>query len=290
MPTTLSPPVTLPGTTGGIVALDLAPGAWDPTPLAPAMVIVTRGLLVREILIGETVSSELIGPGDIVAPHADAASNIGQRVRWSVSTPSRVVTVTREALARDDHSGRLASRILHGVEQQLRRGSLHSAICRLPRVEDRILALLWHLAERWGRVTPGGVAIPITLTHVAIGRLVGARRPTVSLALKVLADDGLVTRRDDGAWLLAMDGMAALATSGSPPPVGGIVPVVTADGRPAAMPAPAEAIVPVDAYDALSRRVDALRSTHRHMLRRTARTLESSRRLREGRARPENGF
>ena len=31
------------------------------------------------------------------------------------------------------------------------------AIAHLTRVDDRLLALLWSLAERWGRVVPGGV-------------------------------------------------------------------------------------------------------------------------------------
>jgi hypothetical protein len=35
-----------------------------------------------------------------------------------------------------------------------------------------------------------------------IGQLVGAQRPTVSLALRRLADDGSVTRTPDGGWLL----------------------------------------------------------------------------------------
>jgi hypothetical protein len=69
-------------------------------------------------------------------------------------------------------------------------------------VELRVLALLWHLAERWGRVGREGVVLPVKLTHETLGRFVGARRPSVTLAMGQLADDGLITRRDDGAWVL----------------------------------------------------------------------------------------
>jgi CRP/FNR family transcriptional regulator, cyclic AMP receptor protein len=69
-------------------------------------------------------------------------------------------------------------------------------------VEDRLHAMLWLLAERWGRVTPEGVTLPLRLTHELLGQLVGAKRPTVSLAMKELEARGAVRRRLDGAWLL----------------------------------------------------------------------------------------
>ena len=72
----------------------------------------------------------------------------------------------------------------------------------LPRVHERVLALLSHLATRWGRVTPDGVALLLPVTHEVLGRLVGAQRPTVSLALTELRNDGLVVRLPGGRWLL----------------------------------------------------------------------------------------
>jgi hypothetical protein len=58
------------------------------------------------------------------------------------------------------------------------------------------------LAERWGRVTPDGVLLPLTLSHRMLGQLIGARRPTVSTALGALTRAGEVSRRMDGGWLL----------------------------------------------------------------------------------------
>src|SRR6266496_530716 len=48
---------------------------------------------------------------------------------------------------------------------QLARAAVQQAISQLPRVEIRVLALMWHLAERWGHVTPGGLALTLGLTH-----------------------------------------------------------------------------------------------------------------------------
>jgi DNA-binding GntR family transcriptional regulator len=51
-------------------------------------------------------------------------------------------------------------------------------------------------------VTPDGIVVDLPLTHELIGRLVGGRRPTVTLALAELAENGVLVRRDEGGWLL----------------------------------------------------------------------------------------
>ena len=81
------------------------------------------------------------------------------------------------------------------------------AISQLTRVDRRVLALLWHVAERWGRVTPDGVVVPLTLSHRMLGQLVGAHRPTVSTAVRLLARTGELSRRPDGSWLLSGEPM-----------------------------------------------------------------------------------
>src|SRR5205085_7055550 len=71
------------------------------------------------------------------------------------------------------------------------------AIAAQPRLEVRLALLLWHLAGRWGKVEPGGVRLPLPLTHQLLGQLVGAERPSVSHALARLAQNGLVTGQGD---------------------------------------------------------------------------------------------
>ena len=88
---------------------------------------------------------------------------------------------------------------------------MHAAIAQLGRVDLRVLALLWHLADRWGTVTPDGVVLPLRLTHALLGRLVGAQRPTVTLALAQLGGAGDVSRREDGAFVLRPGSVEQLA-------------------------------------------------------------------------------
>jgi hypothetical protein len=62
--------------------------------------------------------------------------------------------------------------------------------------------MLWYYADRWGRVTPEGRVLPVSLTHGLLARVVGARRPSVSTALGRLQDRGLIERMENGHWLL----------------------------------------------------------------------------------------
>ena len=61
--------------------------------------------------------------------------------------------------------------------------------------------MLWLLAESWGHVTSSGVRLPVLLTHETLGALVGARRPTVTLALRNLVERGAIVHQYSG-WLL----------------------------------------------------------------------------------------
>ena len=80
--------------------------------------------------------------------------------------------------------------------------SVHQALLQLSPVETRLLVLFWHLAERWGRVTPDGISVRLRLPHELLGQLVGCQRASVTTALRHISDSGLLIRRSDGTWLL----------------------------------------------------------------------------------------
>jgi hypothetical protein len=88
------------------------------------------------------------------------------------------------------------------LSERATRLAVTQAISQLTRVDERLKALFWHLAERWGRVSREGVVVPLVLSHRLIGELIGARRPTVSTALNELAHSEELQRREDGTWLL----------------------------------------------------------------------------------------
>ena len=51
-------------------------------------------------------------------------------------------------------------------------------------------------------MTTDGVVLPLRLSHELLGALIGAQRPTVTLALRGLTDRGYIRRRPDRTWLL----------------------------------------------------------------------------------------
>jgi CRP-like cAMP-binding protein len=187
--------------------------------LHPFATLVTSGLLVRDVVLGQTVASELLGPGDIAALDDDEPGLLPMEVRWSAAEPARIALLDDRLLPVMRAWPELGRALLARSTQRAVRVEAQRAISQLARVEDRLVALFGMLAERFARVTPAGVVITVHLTHAMLGRLVGARRPTVSLALKSLADEALIARREDGSWLLshqALDGLRS-ATGQAPP-------------------------------------------------------------------------
>jgi hypothetical protein len=188
-------------------ALDTGP--WEAENLSgtsPAHIglLVLDGVVAREVLVADTISTELLGPGDVVRPWhmQEGASLLQYRVRWIVLARTRIALLDRRFAAHLATFPEVNAALIDRVNGRALRLAVTQAISQLNRVDRRLLALFWHLAERWGRMTPDGVALPMTLSHRMLGQLIGARRPTVSTALSDLVKQGEVRRRDDGTWLL----------------------------------------------------------------------------------------
>jgi CRP-like cAMP-binding protein len=179
--------------------------------------LVADGVLCREVLVADTVSAELLGPGDVVRPWQlrPDAGLVPMRVRWRALTPCRIAVLDRRIGGLLARYPEVNAVVVDRLSERAQRLATTQAISQLTRVDRRLLALLWHLAERWGRVGQDGVTLPMTLSHEMLGELVGARRPTVSASLAELASRGEVIRHDDGTWLLSGE-HAAL----DPPPGG----------------------------------------------------------------------
>ena len=203
--------------------LDVDPGAWTlPPPVdhGGALALLVDGLVGRHVGLGGRVATQLLGPGDVFDPWAPPGDELLPRaVRWSAFAPATVVLLDGRfatAAQRWPALSRTAQARLAALGDRL---AIHLAICQLPRVEQRVLALMWHLAERFGRVASEGVVLDVKLTHRLIGELVGAQRPTVSLAVAALLEEGQLLRRASGALALRPESRSALAPSGVPAPL-----------------------------------------------------------------------
>ena len=191
---------------------DVPSGIWDVERLSAATpdhvgLLLLDGVLSRELMVADQVSAELLGPGDVVRPWqlGNRASLLPVEAVWSVLSPLDVAVLDRRFAAELARYPEVTSVLLDRLGERSVRLATTQAISQLTRVDRRLRALFWHLAERWGRVSGQGVIVPLTLTHRILGQLVGARRPTVSTALAELAERQELIRRPDGSWLLRGD-------------------------------------------------------------------------------------
>ena len=215
------PPAELPAASAALtVAARKAPaGPWSPPAQRPQGLLgflVLEGTILRTTEIAGRGCAHLIGPGDIIDPwmHADVSG---------CGTPSyRVVDDSVLAIlnARFVKNAAGWPQVLPAMTERLLRqseqiGALY-ALALLPRVDTRLIAFFWQLAQRFGRVGRDGVIVPLELTHRTLGELVGGRRPTISVALTDLEQAGHLRRRADGSWALARDSWKLLSDTPCP--------------------------------------------------------------------------
>jgi CRP/FNR family transcriptional regulator, cyclic AMP receptor protein len=196
-------------------------GRWQPAALVdrsarPIAALLLRGLVTHEIMLAGRCSANLLGPGDLFRPWRGADTCLSCDARWTASAGAIIAVLDERFVAAARKWPGLSTVVYERLAEQVEVAAVRAAIAGLPRVEQRVLALFWQLADRWGVVRPAGVVVGLALTHALIGELVGAQRPTVSLALHALAGDGLLRRGAGGAWILAHDSHATLASNDAP--------------------------------------------------------------------------
>jgi len=171
--------------------------------------LVIEGAVLKQTTLLARAALEILGPGDVLAPPLTAIRQVESRAvsRYLAHGRVAVAPLDTRFLRATARWPRLAAVLHDRLAQQTHRASMHLAMLHLPRVEERIAALFSDLGERFGHVTPEGIMIDLPLTHATIGRLVGSRRPTVSLAMRTLEDEKRLRRGDD-RWIVSRDAQA----------------------------------------------------------------------------------
>lgn len=168
--------------------------------------LVLDGLLLHRVGIDGRFGAELLGDGDLLRPWQgeDMVASLPRTTGWQVLETTRLALLdaaTAQLMsAYPELTGKLVGRAL----ERSRNLAVNMAIVQHARVTTRLRMLLWHLADRWGRVHSDGVIVALHLTHSVLGDLVAARRPTVTSALSELARSELV-RASGRGWLLSGD-------------------------------------------------------------------------------------
>jgi CRP/FNR family cyclic AMP-dependent transcriptional regulator len=187
----------------------LTPGEWDAAAAQdPAQhhrgFLIVDGLLSRTVEVMGRHCVELVGHGDVMRPWSwdETGSHVRAEIGWQVLEDTRLAVLDHELVLRIVPWPQLGLELFNRGTRRAHHLAVALAIAHHQRVGDRLLLTLWHLAERWGRVTADGIVVPLPLGHQRLADLVGAQRQSVTTALGGLARAGSISRRDDGDWVL----------------------------------------------------------------------------------------
>jgi hypothetical protein len=189
----------------------LTPGEWKAAEAVEADVhhhgfLVIEGLLSREVDVLGRRCVELIGEADVLRPWGwdPEGSHVKAEVGWLVLEPTSLAVLDHRLVHRMNPWPQLGEELFSRGTRRAHSLAVALAISHHPRIEDRLMLTLWHLAERWGKVRRDGVALPLSLalSHERLAHLVGAHRPSVTTAMGELVRAGAVSRGEDRMWVL----------------------------------------------------------------------------------------
>jgi hypothetical protein len=159
--------------------------------------LILDGLLVRRVGGEGRYGAELLGPGDLLRPwEGDGEDTLPVETSFRVIERLAVALLDLHAAARMAPYPEVTGALVGRAMQRARHFAINMAIAHYPRIDRRLLLLLWHLADRWGRVAPDGIHVPLPLTHDLLSDLVASRRPSVTTGLARLEREGHLTRPD----------------------------------------------------------------------------------------------
>lgn len=187
----------------------LSPGEWKAAEALEADVhhqgfLVIEGLLSREVEVLGRRAVELIGDADVLRPWGwdPTGSHVSAEVGWVVLESTRMAVLDHQLVTQMNPWPQLGLELFSRGTRRAHGLAVALAISHHPRVDDRLLLTLWSVAERWGRVRPDGIAIPLPLSHERLATLVGAHRPAVTTAMGELTRSGALSRDTDRLWVL----------------------------------------------------------------------------------------
>jgi hypothetical protein len=198
-----------------VARLEYEPGPWEP-PAEPAVgLLIIRGRIARNLCVDDVPAHgiEILGEGDLLRPWTfrGETASIPSRVEWYVMAPLEVAVLDANYLNAVARWPALAVSLLDLAVERTRTLAYFLTARQVTRLEGRVLLTLWHLADRWGHVTPEGVVLTLPkLTHEMIARMVAARRPSVTSGIRKLRELGLVVVQRGGTWVLHGDPIESL--------------------------------------------------------------------------------
>jgi CRP/FNR family transcriptional regulator, cyclic AMP receptor protein len=164
--------------------------------------LVLSGILSRRVAMGHLQTAELLGPGDLVRPWGLGSEEMPPlRVNWRVHGEAEIAILDRRFHAAAAQWPEIDRTLRERDGARLRSLTARLLIAQAPRISTRVHLLLWHLADRWGRRSAGGVVLPLRLSRTLLAHLVCSTRESVSRALSRLVTEGRVELLPQGFLL-----------------------------------------------------------------------------------------
>lgn len=199
--------------------LHVPEGPWDVSPEEPRPpghfgLLLLDGVLARDVALGNRTGIELLGPGDLLRPWVRLGnhSSIHLEEGFMATEPASFAVLDPTFARAIAPWPAIGAALMDRLALRSRWIAFHLAVCHLRRVDTRLLVVLWYLGDRWGRVTPEGVRLPVRLTHRLLAGVIGAERSSVSKAVQTLRRRRKVRRQVDGSWMLLGDPPSELRT------------------------------------------------------------------------------
>src|SRR5690242_12478539 len=135
----------------------VARGRWRPESGAAGWVgsggiglLVLEGLLIRRVGVEDRFGAELLGEGDLLRPWQgeDGSGTISPTTGWRILETVRLAVLDEKAARTMAAYPQITGALVARAVGRSRNMAINMAIIHHPRVNVRLLMLLWHLADR----------------------------------------------------------------------------------------------------------------------------------------------
>lgn len=142
---------------------------------------------------GQEVAVELLGPGQVFGLMAAIEGKSFPLGATAVTNTWYLKIPTREMLGVYQVSSSLKDQIIRNIGPRLRKA--HDMMTRLSsgKVEERIAAILFILADSYGHETPSGIELSVPLTRQDISEMAGTTTESTIRVLSRWQKEGLVS-------------------------------------------------------------------------------------------------
>ena len=153
--------------------------------------------------VGGYPGLDLYGPGDVIAARDLHHTTLPCGESWTATVPSRIALLDDRFLLAARRWPRLVSAHVRAARRAARPPDDAARDRRAASGRGPAPACSSGSSQTASAGSRReGITIQLALTHEALGRLIGARRPTVTLALRMLCERGALERRPGRSWLV----------------------------------------------------------------------------------------